>query len=603
MMAVLAVVILLAPSVRAQITQRVSLSSVGTQGNDASGGWDGGRGGGISDDGRYVVFGSYASDLVPGDTNGAIDVFLRDRRTGRTDRVNLGPGGVEADDESWDPRISADGRFVVFSSLATNLVDGDTNGLQDVFVRDLVTRTTERVSVSSSGEQGNDESFTARISADGRFVVFFSYASNLVPGDTNQFGDIFVRDRQAGTTERVSVSSSGAQAMPTFDDEDACDISADGRYVAFVSDADNLVPGDTNWNPDVFVRDRLMGTTVLASIATDGTQQYSNNFDWFDCCISPDGHYVAFTSDSAGLVPGDTNDQYDVFLRDLRAGTLERASVAPDGSQLHLPSYGGSISAGARYVVFETTAHFVPGDTNNRYDVFVRDQELSTTERVSLGAGGVQADDDTGFGQITSDGRFVSLWTASGAFAPGDTNGFEDVFVRDLFGGPDFASLCDPGAGSVIACPCGNAPSGPARGCENSAHTGGAELTAQGGTFLSSDSLYFEVQGEPASALSLLLQGTTSIASGAVYGQGVRCVGGSIRRLYTTSAESSSVLVPDFAAGDAPISARSSAMGDVIRSGEQRWYQVVYRDPIELGGCPGSSTFNATQAGLVTWGP
>ncbi len=178
---------------------------------------------------------------------------MRDRWSGTTERVSVDSGGVEANWDSFQPSLSADGRCVAFSSAASNLVPGDTNARTDVFVHDRWTATTERVSVSSAGAQGDDGSYTASISGDGRHVAFHSYDRRFVPRDTEGYLDIFVHDRSSGTTERVSVSSSGAQG-----DEDSYfpSISADGHHVAFYSYAPDLVPGDTNGYPDIFVRAR-----------------------------------------------------------------------------------------------------------------------------------------------------------------------------------------------------------------------------------------------------------------------------------------------------------------------------------------------------------
>jgi hypothetical protein len=175
-----------------------------------------------------------------------------------------------------------------------------------------------------------------------------------------------------------------------------------------------------------------------------------------------------------------------------------------------------------------------------------------------------------------------------------------DVFVRDrdISG---FTSLCDGGVGGVTACPCANPPAGPGRGCDNSAGTGGAALSASGAAYLSRDSLVFTTNGERPTAFGIVLQGTTALTSGVVYGQGVRCVGGTLLRLYSKTASGGSITAPDFGAGDPTVSARSAAMGDVIQPGQSRWYLVYYRDPTVLGGCPASSTFNATQTGQVDW--
>ena len=221
----------------------------------------------------------------------------------------------QADGESSSPAISADGRFVAFVSFATNLVPGDSNGRGDVFVRDRLTQTTERVSVDSAGTEGNSGSDGPSISANGRFVVFWSDATNLVRGDTNGVADVFVRDRLTRTTERVSVDSAGNEGNGAsgLHSHSEYSISADGRFVAFVSSATNLVPGDTNGAADVFVHDRLTRTTERVSVDSAGNEANSSSFD---PVISADGRFVAFSSAATNLVPGDTNEQPDVFVRD-----------------------------------------------------------------------------------------------------------------------------------------------------------------------------------------------------------------------------------------------------------------------------------------------
>jgi len=200
-----------------------------------------------------VAFYSDSDNLVPDDTNDQRDIFVHDRGTGQTTRVSVDSSGAQGNNNSEYPAISADGRFVAFMSLATNLVAGDTNGVMDVFVHDRGTGQTTRVSVASGGAQGNGTSAVPAISADGRFVAFYSYANNLVPGDTNRRSDVFIHDRGTGQTTRVSVASGEAQAN---DSSEYPAISADGRFVAFESYADNLVAGDTNGVDDIFVRDR-----------------------------------------------------------------------------------------------------------------------------------------------------------------------------------------------------------------------------------------------------------------------------------------------------------------------------------------------------------
>jgi Tol biopolymer transport system component len=205
--------------------------------------------------GRYAAFASAASNLVPGDTNQAIDVFVRDLSTGVTRCVSVTRQGMPASRNSYEPVISANGRYVAFESQAKNLVPGDTHHNCDVFVRDLSADVTRWVSVGAAGAVTNGQSYFPAISADGRYVTFQSDASNLVAGDTNRAGDVFVRDRSAHVTRRVSVGPGGRQANDFSYGRAA--ISADGRYVAFSSGATNLVAGDTNHSRDVFVRDRF----------------------------------------------------------------------------------------------------------------------------------------------------------------------------------------------------------------------------------------------------------------------------------------------------------------------------------------------------------
>ncbi len=431
------------------ITERVSVASDGTEANSYSR-----YSPAISSDGRHVAFPSTASNLVPGDTNGAQDVFVHDRETGVTERVSVASDGTQANAFSYDPAISADVRYVAFYSEASNLVPGDTNGTRDVFVHDRETGVTERVSVASDGTEANSYSVKPTISADGRHVAFWSYASNLVPGDQVGIEDVFVHDRETGVTERVSVAFVGGQAnahsfLPA--------ISADGRHVAFQSRASNLVPGDINEAVDVFVHDRATGATERVSVASDGTQ---GNFESrFSPAISADGRYVAFASFASNLVPGDTSEALDVFVHDRATGATERVSVASDGAEasgVYRDSFNPAISADGRYVAFEGRAStLVPGDTNGVHDVFVHDRVTGTTERVSMASDGAEANALSGLPAISADGRHVVFPSFASNLVPGDTNEALDVFVRDRGG-----SLGVVGRPSVVEVPGGMSVSG-----------------------------------------------------------------------------------------------------------------------------------------------
>ena len=575
----------------AQVTRRASVSGGGAQGNSGS------QFPSISADGRYVAFESQSTNLVPGDTNGESDVFVRDLVAGTTEIVSVSSSGVLGNDDSRNASISADGRYVAFQSYAGNLIPGDAYFAYDVYVRDRVAGTTEKVNLRSTGAQtATGASFEPSISGDGRYVAFHSGASDLVAGDTNGEEDVFVRDRVAGTTERVSVSTAGVQG----DFESVTPkITPDGRFVAFTSFATNLVPNDSN-NTDAFLHDRLTGTTERVSVASDGSPALGVSRLG---AISADGRFVAFSSTASNLVANDTNFRADAFLRDRLLETTRRVSVNSGEAEANDYSTPTSISADGRYVVmFSFATNLVTGDTNGKLDVFVRDRLTDMTERVSLDSAGAQANGVSDEAAISADGRWIAFVSSAGNLVPGDTNLWWDVFVRDGEA-TSFTIHCDPGAGGVAACPCSNPPAGASRGCNNSSATGGASLTASGVAHLSADSLVLTTSGEKPTALSLVLQGTVYLGAGTPYGQGVRCVGGSLKRLYAKNAVGGSITAPDFGAGDPSVSAQSAAKGDTIQPGQPRWYLVCYRDNNVLGGCSPTSNFNATQTGQVSWAP
>jgi len=409
-------------------TSRVSVGSTETQSDGRS--FDPPA---ISQDGRFVVFTNDGSNLVDGDTNGSFDVFVRNTVTGTTRRVSVSSNETQAEGHEGEPigtgslTISADGRYVAFMSDASNLVPGDTNGRSDVFVRDRATGTTRRVSVSSSERQANTGAGGASISANGRYVAFGSRASNVVPGDTNQRADVFVRDRSTGTTRRVSMTSNQSQAD---DDSYTPVLSADGQRVAFLSVASNLVAGDTNGWPDVFVRYRPTGTTYRVSVSSTEVQSIGNQAG--SLAISADGAYVAFFSTASNLVSGDT-DHGDVFVRDRKAGTTERVSVANNGAQSNSGGDDASISADGQRVTFASSAdNLVSGDTNGWIDVFIRDQVAGTTSRVSVSSDQTQGDGNSYQGAISGDGDHVAFVSEATDLVLGDTNSLFDTFVRDF---------------------------------------------------------------------------------------------------------------------------------------------------------------------------
>jgi Tol biopolymer transport system component len=404
------------------VTERVSESSQHGQGNGLS------HEAYISADGRYVTFESEASDLVSGDTNGAADVFVRDRVTDTTTRVSIASSGTQGNGSSEDPTISPDGRYVAFRSNASNLASGDTNNKYDIFLHDRQTGTTTRVSVTSTGAQATGASDSSVVAADGAAVVFRSFASNLVGGDTNGETDIFVRDLVAGTTTRVSVSSAGAQANAGTDGPT---ISDDGRFVAFDSTASTLVANDTNAASDVFLHDRTTGATTRVSVAAGGTQ--ATGASW-EATLDADGSMLAFQSSASNLVSADTNAKDDAFVVTVATGAIVRASAAGDGSQGNNHAGEVSLSADGTLLAFFSSAdNLVAGDTNGKGDVFVRDLVAGTTTRWSVATNGSEGDGRSTNPTIAGAGHTVAFHSFATDLVANDTNGVADVFVR----GPD----------------------------------------------------------------------------------------------------------------------------------------------------------------------
>ncbi|MBK8178749.1 MAG: PD40 domain-containing protein [Planctomycetes bacterium] len=414
----------LAPRTPAQSTVRVSTSSAGVQGNKESAVL-GFRGPHPSADGRFVTFYSKASNLVAGDTNNAFDVFVKDTLTGDTTRVSVATGGGEADGESRDPRISPDGRFVVFGSFSRTLVQPHSSSHQDIFVHDRTLATTVIVSVPQGGGLANQNCTHADITDDGATVVFSSSATNLVSGDANGVADLFLVDVATQNLVRITQGFGGGAV------DGECkfpDLSGDGAVCVFESPATNLVANDAFPGTDIYLMDFAAGTTELVSLSSAGTQGDSGSFR---PCVSADGRFVAFHSGATDLVPGDTNLVPDVFVRDRLRGTLTRVSVADDGSEVFGLSDEASISADGRFVAFASlAAGLVPGDTNGVSDVFRRDLLLSRTERISEADPTGQGNLESVQGSVTATGAFVAFASRAPNLVPGDTNAKWDAFLR-----------------------------------------------------------------------------------------------------------------------------------------------------------------------------
>lgn len=570
----------LAPTVAAQTTERINVSSTGAQGTSAY------LSTSISANGNLVAFDSDAGNLVSGDTNLVMDVFVRDRQIGTTERVSVGPGGAQGNGLSRFCSISANGRYVAFFSDATNLVSGDTNARSDVFVHDRQAGTTECASLDSSGAQGNGPSWYPSISADGRYVVFLSLASNLVGGDTNGRWDVFVRDRQNTTTERVNVDFAGGQGNL---DSGLASISGDGRFVAFRSLANNLVSGDTNGKWDIFVRDRQNGTTERASVDSNGAQ---GNMDSDFPAISADARFVAFMSLASNLVSSDTNGVADVFVRDLHAGTTERTSIGLGGSQTGAHSYYPSLSADGRFVAFYTSAdNLVAGDTNASSDAFVHDRQDGSTERVSVASSGTQGNGTSEYVSISANGTCVAFSSTANNLVTGDTNGNRDAFVRDRRPA-SFAFCFGDGIDTSHTTPCPCANDGAAgNGCANSVHSSGANLTSSGSPL--ADDVRLEGGAMPDSSTCIYLQGDA--LEDVTFGDGVRCTGGNLIRLRARANIAGLSSFPD-STDTITLSARG---GVTPGGGVRRFYQTYYRNAA-ANFCP-PETFNVTNGMIVDW--
>ena len=518
------VVAAVASSASAQLTVRVSTGPTNFQGNFHSF-W-----GMPSGDGRYVAFQSTASNLVLSDPNGHLpDVFVKDRQTFGVVMASTDSGGGAANGGSIAPSLSADARFVAFESDASNLVAGDSNGVRDVFVKDLQLGTIVRASVDSSGVEGNARSELAAISPDGTWVAFESDATNLVAGDTNGARDVFLHELATGVTLRVSVATGGAQANGA---SGYASVSTNGLTVVFQSDATNLVAVDANGATDVFRYERATGATTRASVGAGGLE--ANGASTVPS-ISANGRVVVFGSTATNLVAGDVNGVEDVFARDLIALRTQLVSLGLAGAAANGPSStstNAQVSADGRWVAFDSSAsNLIASDTNNASDGFVRDLATSAIERVDVSTAGAQAATGAASPSISADGRYVAFESGSSTLVTGDNNNYWDVFLRDRGPLPALPGFCfgdGTEAGFTTLCPCGNFGTA-GHGCANSVDATGALLGSTGAP--AADDVVLAGSRMPATVACIYLQGDA--LADTVFGDGVRCAGGALLRLRT----------------------------------------------------------------------
>lgn len=384
----------------------------------------------ITPNGRYVVFESDASNLVAGDNNNARDIFRMHLKTGKLQRVSTNAQDLEANGSSNEPIITSNGRYVVFTSLASNLVGNDTNDSYDIFRKDIKTGKLLRVSTNTNGLESNSHSTSPTISRNGRYVVFYSLADNLVADDTNGMPDIFRKDLKTGEVLRVSTD---AQGLEGNGDSYQPTITPNGRYVVFYSYASNLV-ADNNKTSDIFRKD--LKTGKIWRVSTD-TQGFEGNDDSYEPSITPNGRYVVFRSLASNLVADDANDARDIFRKDIKTGKVQRVSTDANGLEGNGDSYSPTITPNGRYVVFRSLAsNLVAGDNNGMSDIFRKDLKSGKVWRVSTDAQGLEGNADSYRPVITRNGRVVAFYSAASNLVSGDNNRAYDIFRFNFKGKP-----------------------------------------------------------------------------------------------------------------------------------------------------------------------
>ncbi len=422
---ILAVILLILPAVaKAQVLERISLDSAENQADGVSTVPQSTRV--LSDDGRFVAFSSDATNLVTSDNNGVSDVFLRDRQLSTTTRISVNKDdGGDASGESHTPSVNSSGRFIAFTSLAGDLVADDNNAFFDVYVYDRVANQMIRASVSANESELDGDSKNPFISADGRYVTFSSSATNLVAEGANSNVDIYVRDLFLGATSKVSERPGGV--FTEFNSWNPA-ISADGRNVVFTSADDGLVTGDIDGPQDVFVRNLDTWAIERVSVSTAGGESNERNGV---AVINANGSVVAWWSRADNLVAGDDNGQDDIFVRDRVAGTTTRINVSTAGEQASGGgSYNVSITDSGDFVVFLSDAdNLVDNDINGYGDIFSHDRRTGITRRHSLTPTQTGGNNYSRQPSVSANGKYIVFESLASDFVAIDDNLLQDIFI------------------------------------------------------------------------------------------------------------------------------------------------------------------------------
>lgn len=572
-----------APPARAQVVERIGFTTDGQEADNST--TTNGKAS-ISPDGRFVCYTTKASNLAAGDANNFLDVYLLDRATGVHERMSVTAAGVEHFQGGLEGQASADGARVLFRTHA-KLVPQDNRGYADVYLRNRALGTLVRVSVGYIGQSIDADVEGWAASRDLNVIAFQSRASNMVSGDTNANLDLVVRDMVTGTVTWVTTGN--VEPYNPSDDATSVDVTADGTAIAFATRASHLVPGDANGSADIFVWTRATGTFERVSVASNGAEALG---DSSHATISDDGRYVAFQSAAGNLAPsGDQNGVADVFVRDRLLGVTIRASLTSAGLESPSPSLRPVLARDGSFVAFESEGAFLPLETSGNWKLFRHDIASGSLQRLVIPTD-AQA---FGFQQSVVAASPNAMLVASLApnLVPYDPNGLLDVFLVDL--APATARTVCAGFGALAACPCSNT-GGIGHGCTSSFGGGGPRLVALGEARVAADSLTLDATILPPGTSTLFLQSTAlqNGGNGTPFGDGLRCVGGTVVRLGQRPA------VGGWASlgarpGDAPL----STTGGVPAVGGTRYYQAWFRNSAVF--CT-TATFGFTNAAEVTWG-